>query len=40
MRGFRDRSLFIDWAGGWGEEDFGLNKVKFSTTAPEIRTES
>ena len=44
MRGFRDRSLFIAWAGEWGwgmggaaaAEDFGLNKVKFSTTAAEI----
>ena len=39
MRGFRDRSLFIAWAGEWGgggAEDFGLNKVKFSTTVAEI----
>ena len=29
----RERSLFIDWGGGGGE-DFGVNKVKFSLLSP------
>ena len=30
----RERSLFIDWGGGGGWEDFGVNKVKFSLLSP------